>query len=76
MSFSEADVEFFAWLDEQAQAPEGLLVTTREGETRCVPFPSLAEFRTGRRARFPRLERARTPARHLQLTCSKRRREQ
>lgn len=58
MSFSEADVEFFAWLDEQEQAPEGLLVTTREGETRCVPFPSLAEFRTRRRARFPRLERA------------------
>jgi len=47
---------FFDWLDEQPQCPEGLLVQTPRGETRCVPFPSPAEFRSRRK---PHLERAR-----------------
>jgi len=67
MSFSKKD-QAFNWLDEQPQAPEGLLVRTRQGETRCVPFPPPAEFgarilKRGQaehrsRKAFGRLERA------------------
>ena len=58
MSFTFEEREYFAWLDEQPQCPEGLLVRT-PGETRCVPFPSPAEFRSRSELRFPRLERCR-----------------
>jgi hypothetical protein len=60
MSFTVEEREYFSWLDEQPQCPEGLLVRSRRGETRCVPFPSLAEFRSRRKQRFPRLERCRS----------------
>jgi hypothetical protein len=38
MSFSKAEREFFAWVDEQNQSPEGLLVTqTGKRESSSAP---------------------------------------
>jgi excisionase family DNA binding protein len=45
-------------LDEVPRTPRTVLVSTRPGEVRHVPISALAEFRSRRRERFPRLERA------------------
>ena len=58
MSLSKEEREYFDWLAEQPQSPQGLLVRVK-GETRVVPRPSLVEFRSRHAQRFPRLERRR-----------------
>ena len=58
MTFSAEELEFFALLDDVPCTPNGILVRTRQGETRNVPRPSLAEFRGRSQMVFPRLERA------------------
>ena len=63
--WDEAEFRAFVdWLDTQPRSPEGLVVRTRDGETRTVPYDQAArQFRSHQqsaRQRFPRLERCRS----------------